>query len=362
MNALEWTGRTLRLLDQRKLPREAVWEEYSDAEEVAAAIAAMKVRGAPAIAVAAAYGTVLAAMRLTSGEDVRGQLEQVLQTMEGTRPTAVNLFFATQRMREVVQNWDGASLSALQQALVDEAHRMAEEDLRINRAIGRYGADLFPQPARVTLLTHCNTGALATTGYGTALGVVRALHERGQVARIYVDETRPYLQGARLTAYELGQEGIPHTLITDNMAAYFMQQGAIDAVVVGADRIAANGDTANKIGTYGLAVLAAYHHVPFYVAAPVSTFDLGVATGLEIPIEHRGSEEVTHFHGLRVAPKGTPAVHPAFDVTPHDLITGIICERGVIRHPNAQRITAALSTEIAKTGAKAGGGLHENHS
>ncbi|MCL6631440.1 MAG: S-methyl-5-thioribose-1-phosphate isomerase [Alicyclobacillus herbarius] len=345
MNALNWTGQSLRLLDQRKLPHEEVWEEFTQPADVADAILHMKVRGAPAIAAAAAYGIALGGLQLPATESaasVRDKLERVCKQMAETRPTAVNLFWAIGRMKRVLEAWDGDNLNVLKKALVAEADHIAQEDIEINRQIGRNGAKLIARRGRVAILTHCNTGSLATAGYGTALGVIRALHEMGRLARVFVDETRPYLQGARLTAYELGQENIPHLLITDSMAAYYMQQGAIDAVVVGADRIAANGDTANKIGTYAVAVLAHHHRIPFYVAAPVSTFDLTIADGAAIPIEQRAPEEVTHFAGVRIAPERTPAAHPAFDVTPHELIQAIICEKGVIDRPDREKIATVL--------------------
>jgi methylthioribose-1-phosphate isomerase len=231
-------------------------------------------------------------------------------------------------------------VETLVQNLVREAEQIAAEDVATNRAIGRHGAALFDRP--VQILTHCNTGSLATVDYGTALGVIRALHEQGKLIHVWVDETRPFLQGARLTAYELNREGIPHTLVTDNMAAHFMKLGKVDAVLVGADRIALNGDTANKIGTYGLAVLCAYHNIPFYVAAPLSTFDAKLESGDQIPIEERSTREVTSISGTEIAPKGTAAAHPAFDVTPHELITGIITERGVIHRPDANSVRAML--------------------
>jgi methylthioribose-1-phosphate isomerase len=338
------------MLDQRRLPVAEVWEEFEDPNAVADAIVAMKVRGAPAIAAAAAYAVALAGLKLDPAaaadrETAIGQLEGVLSRLAQTRPTAVNLFWAIQRMRTVMEQWRGDELESLRQALIHEAERIADEDVAINRRIGQFGAQLFPKDGKVRVLTHCNTGSLATAGYGTALGVIRALAEAGRLERVYVDETRPFLQGARLTAYELGKEGIAHTLITDNMAAHFMRQGEIDAVLVGADRIAANGDTANKIGTYGLAVLAHHHRIPFYVAAPTSSFDLNIESGEAIPIEQRSPEEVTHFAGHPVAPVGTEAAHPAFDVTPSSLITAIICERGVIEQPNRERVAALLRGE-----------------
>jgi methylthioribose-1-phosphate isomerase len=266
----------------------------------------------------------------------------------------VNLFWALERMRRRLETTPGNS-AAVASALVEEAEAIAESDRQINRAIGDHGARLFSRPVRI--LTHCNTGSLATVEYGTALGIIRRLHEQGQLRHVWVDETRPYLQGARLTAFELAWEQIPHTLVTDSMAGHLMRQGAVDAVIVGADRIARNGDTANKIGTYTLAVLCQYHRIPFYVAAPTSTFDLRVSSGAEIPIEERNPNEVTEWFGIRIAPPDTRAAHPAFDVTPHELVTAIVTEHGVIETPNAARITEALArwgVDAAGTGRTAG--------
>jgi len=321
----------LAFIDQRKLPWSKVEVPCSTAEEVATAIKEMVVRGAPAIGIAAAIGLYLGV------KDYQGNLEAFFLLLEekksllaSTRPTAVNLFWALNRMEEVARA-SALPLEKLKKRLRAEALRIWEEDLEANRKMGQMGASLFREP--VSLLTHCNAGALATGGYGTALGVIRALHDKGMVKLVLVDETRPLLQGARLTAWELDQEGIPHRLITDNMAGYFMARGMVDAVVVGADRIAANGDVANKIGTYTLAVLAQRHGIPFYVAAPFSTWDLSLPSGHEIPIEERSQEEVTHLAGRRICPPGTPAFNPAFDITPHELVTAIITERGVV-HPS----------------------------
>jgi methylthioribose-1-phosphate isomerase len=303
----------LFLLDQRLLPREEKWLEYRTASDVAEAIKTMVVRGAPAIGVAAAFGMALAAQ---NGED----LDAAAKTLKASRPTAVNLAWAVDRM-----------LGKRGGDLVAEAEAINREDVASCMAIGRHGAALLGD--RVTVLTHCNAGALATAGYGTALGVIRAAVESGKRVAVFADETRPYLQGARLTAWELQQDGIDVTLITDNMSGHFFQQGQFDAVVVGADRIAANGDAANKIGTYTVAVLANAHGVPFYVAAPFSTIDPACPSGAEIPIEERSAEEVTDIFGARVAPEGVAVRHPAFDVTPARLITAIITERGVFRAP-----------------------------
>jgi methylthioribose-1-phosphate isomerase len=309
---LRWEGDALFLLDQTKLPHEEVWVPCRSAAEVAEAIRTMIVRGAPAIGVAAAFGMAMASKR---GDD----LELAAETLKKSRPTAVNLAWAVDRMLRARGD------------LVREAEQILEEDVEANRAIGRHGALLLGSTA--TILTHCNAGALATGGYGTALGVIRAAVEGGKTIAVFADETRPYLQGARLTAWELQQDGIDVTLITDNMAGHFFQQGKFDAVIVGADRIAANGDTANKIGTYTVAVLAHAHGVPFYVAAPVSTIDPHCPNGAAIPIEERSAQEVTDIGGKRVAPEGIAVRHPAFDVTPARLVTAIITERGVLRAP-----------------------------
>jgi methylthioribose-1-phosphate isomerase len=313
---IRWQDNKLQLLDQRKLPREVVWVTCSDAGEVARAIRDMVVRGAPAIGVAAAFGIALAALR---GDDVRAAAAE----LRSARPTAVNLAWAVDRM---------LCSGRLQPAdLVAEAQKMFAEDVAANRRIGRFGAALLGPST--TVLTHCNAGALATAGYGTALGVIRAAAEGGKRIAVFADETRPYLQGARLTAWELQQDGIDVTLITDNMSGHFFQQGKFDAVIVGADRIAANGDAANKIGTYTLAVLAKAHGVPFYVAAPISTIDIATPDGAAIPIEERSASEVTSIGGVSIAPEGIAVRHPAFDVTPAALITAIITDRGVFRPP-----------------------------
>jgi methylthioribose-1-phosphate isomerase len=314
---LRWDGATLSLLDQRLLPREEVWLECRTSSEVAEAIRTMVVRGAPAIGVSAAFGMAMAAAR---GDDVQAAAEE----LKRARPTAVNLAWAVDRM--LAHDGDPAR----------EAERILEEDVAANKAMGQFGAQLLG--AQSTVLTHCNAGALATGGYGTALGVIRAAIENGKRVAVFADETRPYLQGARLTAWELQRDGIDVTLITDSMSGHFFQQGKFDAVIVGADRIAANGDAANKIGTYTVAVLAHAHGVPFYVAAPVSTIDVHCPTGAEIPIEERSAQEVVEIHGERVAPEGIQVRHPAFDVTPARLITAIITEKGVLRAPYGDAI------------------------
>lgn len=306
----------------------------------------MKVRGAPAIGAAAAYGVALEAKRIESECKNPAmfslQMQQTLDMLSQTRPTAVNLFWAIREMDNVLRHGAHLPVSSQVRQLADRAIAIAQADEAMNRRMGHYGTTLFANRRPVQVLTHCNTGSLATVGYGTAIGVIHALHDIGQLKHVWVDETRPYLQGARLTTFELKSLGVPHTLITDSMAAYFMQQGHVDAVIVGADRIAANGDTANKIGTYSLAVLAAYHHVPFYVAAPSTTFDRTIQTGDEIIIEERSGDEVTHWQGKPFVPEGTKAAHPAFDVTPCALITAIITETGVIERPSREKISTHM--------------------
>jgi methylthioribose-1-phosphate isomerase len=321
---IRWRGDALELLDQRLLPREVRWLVCRNAAEVARAIRDMVVRGAPAIGVSAAYGIALASLR---GDDVTAAAAELREA----RPTAVNLMWAVDRM-----------LRARGGDLVAEAHAIFREDVESNRRIGAFGAELLGE--QTTILTHCNAGALATAGYGTALGVVRAAVEAGKRIAVFADETRPYLQGARLTAWELQQDGIDVTLITDNMAGHFFQQGRFDAAIVGADRIAANGDAANKIGTYTVAVLAHAHGVPFYVAAPISTIDPDCANGTLIPIEERSAEEVTSIGGKSIAPDGISVRHPAFDVTPARLISAIITDRGVLRAPFDESIRRALAS------------------
>jgi methylthioribose-1-phosphate isomerase len=317
---IRWKGDAVEFLDQRRLPHEMVYVTCRTAHEVASAIGGMIVRGAPAIGVAAAFGMALAQKR---GDDLRAAAEE----LRGARPTAVNLAWAVDRMLRA-------------EGKASEAEAIFREDLEANHRIGRFGAELLG--ATATVLTHCNAGALATAGYGTALGVIRAAVEQGKRIAVFAGETRPYLQGARLTAWELQQEGIDVTLITDSMAGHFFQQRKFDAVVVGADRIAANGDAANKIGTYTLAVLANAHGVPFYVAAPISTIDIATPDGSAIPIEERSAREVTEIGGSRIAPDGVAVRHPAFDVTPAKLITAIVTDRGVLRPPYAESIRSAL--------------------
>ena len=329
-----WTpSGTVRLIDQTRLPTEEVYIECRTIEEVADAIRTMRVRGAPAIGVTAAMGLALGAQTIRAGTfaEFSEALEGMASLLVRTRPTAVNLAWAVRRLLNLARKSRDLSLAEIKAALVAEAREMREEDIRINRALARHGQGLVPNPARV--LTHCNAGGLATAGYGTAVGVIRAAAEAGKRIMVWVDETRPLLQGARLTAWELQRAGIPATLITDNMAAHFMGRGQVDLVVVGADRIARNGDVANKIGTYGVALLARAHGIPFYVAAPISTLDLSLTDGSQIPIEERAPEEVTHVGGRRLAPAGIRVANPAFDVTPASFVDAIITERGIARPP-----------------------------
>ncbi len=330
---IRWEGGHLVLLDQTRLPAEEVYVELSEPEGVARAIERMVVRGAPAIGVAAAYGVVLAARRAAGGPPgrFRAAVEAALERLSRTRPTAVNLFWALNRMRAALERTAGRGPAEAAAALEAEARAMEAEDVEANRRMGRFGAELLPDPC--TVLTHCNAGALATAGYGTALGVIRAAVEAGKRIHVFVDETRPFLQGARLTAWELRREGIPCTLITDNMAGYRMKLGGVDAVVVGADRITRNGDVANKIGTYTLSVLAREHGIPFYVVAPLSTVDFSLASVDAIPIEERDPAEVTCCGGRPVVPEGVAVWNPAFDVTPAANVTAIVTDRGVARPP-----------------------------
>jgi methylthioribose-1-phosphate isomerase len=341
-NTIGYADGVVRLVDQTLLPTEVVIHECRTAAEVAEAIRVMRVRGAPAIGVAAAYAMALGAGEYAGADPAgfRAHLAAVADMVRATRPTAVNLFWATDRTLAAADAALPHGVPAAQEALLALAHEMLAEDIALNRQMGRFGADLVPDGAQV--LTHCNAGALATAGYGTALGVVRGAIEAGKRLHVFVDETRPFLQGARLTAWELQADGIPLTLITDNMAGYFMAQGQIDLVVVGADRIAANGDVANKIGTYSVAVLAHAHGIPFYVAAPTSTVDLSLPSGAAIPIEQRDPSEVTHLAGRRIAPEGIGVANPAFDVTPHRYVTAIVTERGVLRPPYGPALAATV--------------------
>jgi methylthioribose-1-phosphate isomerase len=338
LDTLRWEGDAVALLDQRILPLREEYVVCRTAEELAAAITEMVVRGAPAIGVAAAMGIALG-MKQASGSspaELRQAMEALGERMRRTRPTAVNLFWAIERMKSRFEARLGCGAAAVREGLVEEALLIQREDIELNRRMGRHGAELVPDGARI--LTHCNAGALATAGYGTALGVVRAAVEAGKKVEVFADETRPFLQGSRLTAWELAKDKIPVTLITDNMAGYLMSRGKIDLVVVGADRIAANGDVANKIGTYSVAVLARENKVPFYVVAPTSTFDLSLPSGERIPIEERRAEEVTHLQGVRIAPEGVRVANPAFDLTPNRYVTAIVCEKGVARSPFADTL------------------------
>ena len=338
VETIEWSGDGVVMIDQRLLPRQQVFVTCRTYEEVAEAIKTMVIRGAPAIGVAAAMGVAL-------GVQQGADFETVCQTLAATRPTAVNLFWGIERMKRLRASLAGAPRATLVEKLIEEAKQIRLEDIALCRAIGRHGGPLVPDGK--TVLTHCNAGALATAGYGTALGVVRAAIEAGKKIDVFAGETRPFLQGARLTAWELQQDGIPTTVITDNMAGHFLRSGRIGCVVVGADRIASNGDVANKIGTYSVAVLAKENNIPFYVAAPVSTFDLTLEFGDQIPIEQRSSEEVTHVFGVPVAPEGIAVENPAFDITPARYIGAIICEHGVARAPYRESL-AALAQKTAR--------------
>jgi methylthioribose-1-phosphate isomerase len=342
--SIEWVGDAeghLRLLDQTRLPLEVAFIDCRDVESVFEAIRGLRVRGAPAIGIAAAYGVCLGMRQVATSTDWQRRFDEVTSYLATSRPTAVNLFWAIERMTTANRRLSAqSSVAERLRALLCEARAIHDEDREVCRTIGRLGADLLSDGHGV--LTHCNAGGLATAEYGTALAVFFAAHEAGKRLQVYADETRPLLQGARLTAWELRQRDIDVTLICDSMAAQVMREGRVQAVVVGADRIAANGDTANKIGTYGIAVLAAAHEIPFYVAAPTSTFDLSIADGGAIPIEQRAAEEITHSFGQQTAPDGIGVYNPAFDVTPARLIKAIICERGIIQPVNAQTIAAML--------------------
>jgi methylthioribose-1-phosphate isomerase len=334
----------LLILDQLLIPREEKWIECTGHAQVADCIRDMNVRGAPAIGCVAAYGLALVAheRRFENLETFRPAFEEAAKTLGETRPTAVNLFWAIERMKSALASYPqngkiGANaVLAVAERLEKEAVAIYEEDLAANQRMADLGAELIPNDS--VILTHCNTGSLATSGWGTALGVIRRAYEQGKVKKVLVDETRPYLQGARLTAWELSQDGIPYELITDNMAAHLMKTEKISAAIVGSDRIASNGDVANKIGTYGVAVLCKYHNIPFYVAAPTSTVDLKIRSGEQIPIEERSHREVTHIKEVNIAPDGVIARHPAFDVTPHELVSAIITEKGVASPPSTESV------------------------
>ncbi len=337
VKTIEWRADAVRMIDQRRLPSREVMRTYRDYRGVADAIRTMVIRGAPAIGVAAAMGAALG-IRGTAGGKARARFAVVARTLKSTRPTAVNLAWALERMGRVLEQNLALDSDRLFKRMRDEALAIYEEDLAANRALGRHGAALLGDPSAV--LTHCNAGALATAGYGTALGVVRAAREAGKRVEVFADETRPFLQGSRLTAWELRKDRIPVTVIADSMAATVLARGRVNCVIVGTDRTAANGDVANKIGTYPLAVMARRHGVPFYVAAPLSSIDLECATGAAIPIEERSGRELTEFAGKQVAPKGVATFNPAFDVTPAELVTAIITERGIARPPYAGSLRA----------------------
>jgi len=333
---IEWSKEGIVILDQRKLPTRVNYLICKEPDCVISAIKTMVIRGAPAIGVAAAMGLALGAKQLDAStkEGFLDEFGKLCERFAASRPTAVNLFWAIKRMRTLAET---SPFSQVKEILKNEAQKILAEDIQINRAMGKHGKDLIPQQANI--LTHCNAGSLATGGFGTALGVIYAASEEGKQIHVYADETRPVLQGARLTTWELHQHHIPVTLITDNMAGMLMKDKKIDLVIVGADRIAANGDTANKIGTYGVAVMAHYHNIPFYVAAPLSTFDPDLASGEAIPIEFRNEKEVFYCGKKRIAPRGIRAFNPAFDVTPHSLISGIITEKGILRPPYEKAIS-----------------------
>jgi methylthioribose-1-phosphate isomerase len=346
IQTLEWTEAGVRFIDQTKLPTEETYVNCTTHEEVAEVIRTMVVRGAPAIGVAAAMGIALGVKNSDAGtvSELKTELDEICDVIGKTRPTAVNLFWAIRRMQEKFESLRTSSIPQIKQGLIAEAQRMHAEDIAANQAMGRYGAALMPASGGV--LTHCNAGALATCGYGTALGVIRAAIEQGKKIHVYADETRPFLQGSRLTAWELMKDGIPTTVISDNMAGAMMKQGKIGAIVVGADRIAANGDVANKIGTYTVAVLAKEHGIPFYVAAPLSTIDFATPDGSKIPIEQRSAREVTHIAGRQMVPEGVGVENPAFDVTPAKYVSAIITERGIARAPYEESLSK-LAAQLA---------------
>ncbi|MFL6443836.1 MAG: S-methyl-5-thioribose-1-phosphate isomerase [Candidatus Sulfotelmatobacter sp.] len=345
IQTLEWTDNGVRFIDQTKLPTEEVYVNCTTHEQVADVIRNMVVRGAPAIGVAAALGIALGVKNSTaeSAGDLKRDFDAICDVIGKTRPTAVNLFWAIRRMQEKFERIRIRPIPQIKQTLIEEAQRMHAEDIAANQAMGRHGATLMPSGGGV--LTHCNAGALATAGYGTALGVIRAAVEQGKKIHVYADETRPFLQGSRLTAWELMKDGIPTTVISDNMAGAMMKQGKIAAIVVGADRIAANGDVANKIGTYTVAVLAKEHNIPFYVAAPISTVDLECPDGSKIPIEQRNGKEVTHIAGKQMVPDGVGVENPAFDVTPAKYVAAIITERGIAKAPYAESLRQLAALE-----------------
>jgi methylthioribose-1-phosphate isomerase len=345
-HSLEWRGTSLRLLDQRLLPGETRYIDYTSAEEVAVAIREMVTRGAPAIGAAAAYGLALSAhySHASQVSALRAELEEHAEVLRNARPTAVNLSWAIKRVLKAVGNRDLTTVEVVKQAVLEEAKAIEAEDVRTNQAIGRNALPFIPNPAKI--LHHCNTGSLATIDYGTALGIIRIAHEAGIKVHAYLDETRPRLQGARLSAWELHQLGIPHTLIVDGASGHLMRTVGIDLCVVGCDRVAANGDTVNKIGTYNLALAAFAHHVPFYVAAPTSSIDMSLAKGDNIPIEERSADEVTHINGSPIAPEGTRVANFAFDMTPAGFITAIITEKGISRPPYVESLSRIMNGEV----------------
>jgi methylthioribose-1-phosphate isomerase len=347
---IEWTEHGVVMLDQRKLPAEEISYTYTDYREVAKAIREMVIRGAPAIGVAAAMGVALGVQKSAAKtiEQLKEEFAVICEALAKTRPTAVDLFWALERMKARFGELTRSHLdiAGIRQALIEEAQEVHAEKKATDEAIGRFGAEFMPKEGQV--MTQCNAGALATAGIGTALGVIRVAYQQGRNLHVLVPETRPYLQGARLTAWELHRGGIPLTVITDNMVGYFLKTGKVGAIVTGADRIAANGDTANKIGTYQMAVLAKENNVPFYIAAPISTFDLAIPSGEQIPIEERTAAEVTHIQGVRIAPAGVAAAHPAFDVTPHRYIAAIFTERGVAKAPYTESLRTLADAVPAK--------------
>jgi methylthioribose-1-phosphate isomerase len=338
IETLRWVEDHLEMIDQRILPAEFTYISYYSAQSVAEGIRSMVVRGAPAIGCAAAYGVALEALNLqeASVDEFSKGMEQAFKILLQSRPTAINLFWAINRMRSIMNKNISLTPKKISNTLLSEAHKILSEDIKINRKMGSFGAELLPDGARV--LTHCNAGALATAGHGTALGVIRSAVEAGKKISVIADETRPFLQGARLTAWEMVQEDIPITLISDNMSGHLMSHGEIDVIIVGTDRVAGNGDVANKIGTYMVAVLSKRHNIPFYVACPLSTIDRSILSGSDIPIEERSNDEVTGYRDYQWAAEGVSVRNPAFDVTPADLVTGLITEKGVILSPTTEKI------------------------
>lgn len=343
---IEWIDGKVRMIDQRQLPHELVYVEYTDFHQVAEAIRTMVIRGAPAIGAAAGFGMALAALYSPAVEPraLRTELRKAASILEASRPTAHDLFWATARLLARTDDPGLVDVSAIKTAAVDEAQRIAQANIDINRQIGLNGLSLVP--AKAEIIHHCNTGSLATVDYGTALGVIRTAHEHGKLVHVFVDETRPRLQGARLTAWELGQLGIPYTVIVDSASGYIMRKIRIDLCLVGCDRIAANGDTANKIGTYNLALVAHAHHVPFYVIGPTSTIDMSIRNGEAIEIEQRPADEVTHIGGIQITPDGACVANPAFDVTPAQHITAIVTERGIVWPPFSENLAHIMSGKV----------------